>query len=79
VFASALAITAADWRYLHDQILAGLPGAPVRATRSTPFGTAYEVVLNIDGLNGRTAPVITTWLVKPGSVPHLTSTWVDIP
>jgi hypothetical protein len=29
VFGSALAITAADWRYLHDQILEALPDAIV--------------------------------------------------
>ena len=33
VFASALGIAAADWRYLHDQILAALPEAEVRGTR----------------------------------------------
>jgi hypothetical protein len=55
VFASALGITA-DWRYVHDQILAKLPNAVVRSTRITPFGVAYEVIVMIDGLNGRTAP-----------------------
>jgi hypothetical protein len=38
VFASALGITVADWRYLHGQILDALPEADVRATRITPFG-----------------------------------------
>jgi hypothetical protein len=33
VFASALGISAGDWRYLHDQILAALPTAEVRGTR----------------------------------------------
>lgn len=79
VFASALAITAADWRYLHDQILEALPAAGVRSTRITAFGIAYEVVLMVDGLNGATAPVVTTWIVQGQSPPRLTSTWVDIP
>jgi hypothetical protein len=38
VFASALGITAADWRYLHDAILGALAEATVRSTRITPFG-----------------------------------------
>jgi hypothetical protein len=79
VFASALGITAADWRYLHDQILEALPDAPVRSTRITPFGVAYEVVVSIDGLNGATVPVVTTWIAELGAPPRLTSTWVDIP
>ena len=35
VFASALGITAADWRYLHDAILGALLDATVRSTRIT--------------------------------------------
>ena len=79
VFASALGITSSDWRYLHDQILAALPGAAVRATRITPFGVAYEVLVMIDGLNGATAPVVTTWIAQASKPPRLTSIWVDIP
>lgn len=79
VFASALGIRNQDWRYLHDQILRALPDAPVRSTRITPFGVAYEVVIPIDGLNGATLPVVTTWIVEGDAAPRLTSTWVDIP
>lgn len=79
VFASALGIHASDWRYLYDQILEALPNAPVRATRITAFGIAYEVVVTIDGLNGATHPVVTTWIVQGAKPPRLTSTWVDIP
>jgi hypothetical protein len=79
VFASALGITSADWRYLHDQILEALPVGEVRATRITPFGVGYEVVVMIDGLNGATHPVITTWIMDGDRPPRLTSTWVDIP
>jgi hypothetical protein len=79
VFASALAVHTKDWRFLRDQILAALPSSPVRTTRITPFGVAYEVVVMIDGLNGATAPVVTTWLIEGNAPPRLTSTWVDIP
>jgi len=79
MFASALGITATDWRYLHDQILEALPEAEVRATRITTFGGAYEVVVQIDGLNGATHPVVTTWIIEADRPPRLTSTWVDIP
>ena len=79
VFTSALAITAADWRYLHDQVLEALPEAEVRATRITPFGVGYEAVVMIDGLNGATQPVVTTWIIEGDRPPRLTSIWVDIP
>jgi hypothetical protein len=79
VFASALGITASDWRYLHDQILEALPSSAVRGTRITAFGVAYEVIVMIDGLNGATAPVVTTWITRGEQPPRLTSTWVDIP
>lgn len=79
VFASALGITATDWRYLHDAILGALPEATVRSTSITPFGVTYEVVVMVDGPNGATKPVVTTWIVEADGPPRLTSTWVDIP
>lgn len=72
VFASALGITASDWRYLDDQILAQLHEREVRSTQITPFGIAYEAIVMVDGLNGRTVPVVTTWMVAPDSRPRLT-------
>jgi hypothetical protein len=79
VFASALGITANDWRYLHDQILTALSDGEVRSTYVTPFGIAYEMIVMIDGLSGRPVPVVTTWMVSAAAAPRLTSTWVDIP
>ena len=79
VFASVLGIRGDDWRYLHDQILEAVRTAPVQATRITPFGIAYEVVIEVEGLNGATAPVVTTWIVQGDEPPRLTSTWVDVP
>ena len=79
VFRSALGIGSGDWRYLHDQLLAAVVGTPVRATRITPFGVLYDVVVLIDGLNGATYPVATVWLVERDGAPRLVSTWVDIP
>ena len=79
VFSAALAIRQADWRYLHDQLAAGVVNAPVRGTRITAFGVLYEVVVLVDGLNGATAPVATIWIVEGTRPPRLVSTWVDIP
>jgi hypothetical protein len=79
VFASALGIRADDWRYLCDQILESVRSSPVQATRITPFGVAYEVVVEVEGLNGATAPVVTTWIAHGDEPSRLTSTWVDVP
>lgn len=79
VFSSALGINQADWRYLLDAIMGALPDAAVRSTRISPFGVAYEVIVTVDGLNGASLPVVTTWIVEGGAPARLTSTWVDIP
>jgi hypothetical protein len=79
VFSSALGIERADWRYLRDQLVEGVVGAPVLGTRSTPFGVLYEVVVLVDGLSGATAPVAAIWIIEGDLPPRLVSTWVDIP
>lgn len=79
VFSAALAIEQDDWRYLLEQLLEGVAAAPVTGTRITPFGTLYEVVVLVDGLNGATMPVATIWIVEGDLPPRLVSTWVDIP
>ena len=79
VFASALGIGAAEWEYLRDQILEAVSSAPVKATRITPFGVAYEIVIEVEGINGATAPVVTRWILRGDEPPRLTSTWVDVP
>lgn len=79
VFAAALSIERSDWRYLHEQVLEAVVDAPVRGTRITPFGVIYDVVVQIDGLNGATHPVATIWLVEAQRPPRLVSLWVDIP
>ena len=79
VFLSVLGIAQADWRYLRDQLVAAVVGAPVRGTRITPFGVLYDIVVLVDGLNGSTHPVATVWLVADEDVPRLVSSWVDIP
>jgi hypothetical protein len=79
VFAAVLGITLWDWRHLHDEIIAQVPQADVRSSRLTQYGAAYELVVTVNGLNGTSAPVVTTWIVEQNGPPRLTSTWVDIP
>ena len=62
VFRSVLDIGEEDWRFLRDQLLERVPRSPVTAIRpKAPFGTEYEVRIEVDGLNGVTSSVITGW------------------
>jgi hypothetical protein len=73
ILASALGIMAAEWRYLHDQILGAVLTHAVRSTRITPLGIVYEVVVPIDGLNGASLRVA-TWIIA-GDAPRVD--WLD--
>ncbi len=74
VFASALGIRQADWRYLHEQLLEGVVEAPVRGTRITPFGVLYDVDVIVDGLNASLVRLplsgSSSAIVRRGSSPH---------
>jgi hypothetical protein len=77
VFRSVLDIEQAQWRELRAQIIAGLPVHPVSSDRSDqPEHATWGVVMPITGLNGRTAPVVTTWRMVDG-VPWLVSAFVS--
>ncbi len=78
VFRSALGIEAFDWRYLHQQIVAGLRRAPVKAITSTPYGLRCSVVLQIEGRNGERHDVLTGWLVEGDLPPRLITAYVDL-
>ncbi len=79
LFAAALGYEQGDWAALRAAILAGLPAARARLRRQLPGVADYEVVLQITGLNGSVADVITGWRVAspilPASVPRLTTAY----
>lgn len=80
VFMSALGIGQDDWRYLREQILELVDGAPVvTLSAQHPFGTIYSVVLVIEGLNGASHQVMTGWIVEEDEPPRLTSAYVNVP
>jgi filamentous hemagglutinin len=76
VFASVLGIQRRDWQYLGDQLRAAVVDAPVRSTRETSWGSLYEVVVAVDGLNGQTRQVATVWLVAGDEPPRLVTAYV---
>jgi hypothetical protein len=76
VFASALGIQRRDWQYLGDQLRAAVVDAPVSAARETSWGSLYEVVVAVEGLNGEMRQVATVWLVAGDEPPRLVTAYV---
>jgi hypothetical protein len=76
-FRDELGIGATDWRYLAAQFYAGLRSADVGQLRvkswDEGYGASFNCVMAIRGLNSRMAMVETNWIVKPGSVPQLST------
>lgn len=76
-FDEVLGIRAQDWRYLADQFYQGLRSKGMAdltiKTWENGLGASFNCVLPIKGLNGRTANVFTNWIMKPGSLPQLST------
>ena len=79
VFAAALGIRRDDWEYLRDQILERVASVPVGRVGQSPFGYEYEILIWVDGLNGKRASVLTAWLVEGKNPPRLITTYVESP
>lgn len=79
VFAAVLSITREDWRYLRDQLLAGVQVASATPRGSTHWGDLYEVTIQVQGRNGRTAQVRSGWIIRrDDDRPHLTTAYIDL-
>lgn len=76
VFASALGIQQRDWQYLGDQLRTAVVDAPASSIRETSWGSLYEVVVAVEGLNGQTGQVATVWLVAGDEPPRLVTAYV---
>jgi hypothetical protein len=76
VFTSALGIRQRDWHYLRDRLLAAVVDAPVSGVRETSWGSLYEVVLAVEGLNGQTRRLMTVWSVEGDEPPRLVTAFV---
>jgi hypothetical protein len=78
VFEADLALRRRDWAHLRDAILRALPDTPVHDVRERGDGAkSYTVIVEITGLNGRTARVTTGWYVAPGESPRLATVYID--
>lgn len=79
VFRSALGIERGDWEYLRDAILRSICATEVQRIDRSRYGFRYAVSnIEVEGLNGKTAPVATRWMVEGDRPPRLSTTWVDV-
>jgi hypothetical protein len=61
-FFNALGYTQADWQRLQQDIGALVPRDAERVAE-TDYGTKYEIRATLAGPNGRTAAIVTAWIV----------------
>jgi hypothetical protein len=64
VFKSTLGIEQQDWRYLHDQIIEGLPESEAILHHETVRWQGWTVPILVRGQNSRRAYVTTGWTIK---------------
>ena len=77
LFKEVLGYSVGTARNLAVKIMDEIYNFPAIFKGSDRFGNKYEIIMNIEGINGRTAPVITAWIIDSGSdVPRLTSAYI---
>jgi uncharacterized protein DUF6883 len=76
VFRKLLGITAVDWSFLAEQLVAGLANELVRRPAKSQWGVQYHVVVPVVGRNGQTKLVKSAWIIRAGEPPSLVSAYV---
>ena len=67
VFKSALGFDQSNWQLLEKAILNELPYHEAILGESDIYGQRYNVTFSITGPNGRTASVLTAWIIDRGN------------
>ena len=76
VCGSALGFSTDDADILAKEIRKGIEGNPAAKKSSDKWGSRYEVPMRSTGNNGKTACVMTAWILGDGEVSRLTSAYV---
>lgn len=77
VFKSVLGYTKDNYKDLISNIQKNVSHYPAVYKGSSEFGDRYEIVMALEGPNGKTANVTTGWMIDPGkTVPRLTSAYI---
>lgn len=74
VFKSALGYDLTNWQDLYDQVLAKVGQYEATERGDKGHGQTYQVVIPINGPNGKTVDVKTGWIIDTGkTIPRLTT------
>jgi hypothetical protein len=71
LFADATGIVLKDSELLHAALLRAAAGDEAMPTDRTPFGNKYELTFTLVGPGGRSALVLSVWIVGDNGIPRL--------
>ena len=78
VFRDVLGYTADNADALVSWIREGIYNFPASYKGKTQHGNKYEIIMQITGPTGRTAPVVTGWIIdNDANIPRLVTAYVD--
>lgn len=75
-FFRALGYTQDDWPQLHADLLALAASGEAAVGQASDFGQKYEVRGSVEGPAGRSAEVVSVWIIRTGeSAPRLVTAY----
>ena len=66
-FFASLGYTAANWQRLEQDLLTLVALGDAEPGRESPYGQKYEIRGTLNGPSGKTARILTVWIVRFGS------------
>lgn len=66
-FFASLGYTVADWQRLEQDLLAIANSGDAEPGRESRYGQKYEICGTLNGPSGKSASVLTVWIVRLGS------------
>jgi len=66
-FFANLGYTVANWQKLEQDLLALAASGEAKPGRESPYGQKYEIHGTLNGPSGKSARVLTVWIVRFGS------------
>jgi hypothetical protein len=66
-FFASLGYSVAEWSRLEQDLLTLAASGDAEPGRESPYGQKYEIRGTLNGPNGKSAPVMTVWIVRSGN------------
>jgi hypothetical protein len=76
LFRLLLGITKNDWRFLGEQLVAGLERELIKKIRKSEYGVQYSLTVPVTGRNGLTKLVTSGWIIRPNESPFLATAFI---